>query len=636
VSDDREIVCERIVFIDSEFDAKKGKGEPPGPPVCICAIEIDQQGREIKHRLAAPYPARPPWDRGDPYLAVGFALSAEAGSFLHVPWPFPLPAIDLYAEYMVLHNSEMSRSGDSKQPGPTLIEACRRYGVAGMDKAHKEDMRALAYSKTDHTPEEIALLQDYCLDDDCRMVMRLFGAMRPHIDLLRAPIRGAFMMEIERIRWAGIPIDVPIYRLAEQRAPAVVAKMREELNRKLGADVYYQDVFKRRTMFQVMRRNGIPIPVDPKTGKESCATKLIKNVIGTYPLLRDYYEDKRMIDALKNLKLEIGADGRNRFWLNPFGTKTGRNNPSTNRSLFGLPHTMRSFMRPGPGMALAQVDYGSQEVGIAAALSGDPVLKADYLSGDPYRQFAAAALGVLNPTEQQRQIYKATVLGQIYGLGVASLARNLGISKAQAERIIDQMIVRYPVLNAWLKRVTAKAAHIIPIVCTLGWSLTATGRPGEERTFLNFPMQANGAELMRLVIIRAGMSGLRLIGCAHDSFLIEDTIDRIEGSVAKLQEIMRMVTRDLLGGFELRADCKPDRDIVRYSDRFVDKRELEDGMRHWNRLMALITEETGNGRSTDHQRGGTEAAPVGGEEGREERQTPRLQAAVDKAARAVG
>ena len=72
-----------------------------------------------------------------------------------------------------------------------------------------------------------------------------------------------------------------------------------------------------------MRRNNIPIPIDPKTGKESCATKLIKSMIETYPLLKDYYEDKRMIDALKNLKLEIGADGRNRFWLNPFGTKTG-------------------------------------------------------------------------------------------------------------------------------------------------------------------------------------------------------------------------------------------------------------------------------------------------------------------------
>jgi DNA polymerase-1 len=261
-------------------------------------------------------------------------------------------------------------------------------------------------------------------------------------------------------------------------------------------------------------------------------------------------------------------------------------------------------------------------------------LKADYLSGDPYRQFAAAALGILNPTEQQRQVYKATVLGQIYGLGAASLARNLGISKNQAERIIDQMHRRYPVLFAWLGRVTTKAAHIVPIVCTLGWSLTATGRPGEERTFLNFPMQANGSELMRLVIIYAGASGLRLIGCAHDSFLIEDTIDRIEDSVARLQAIMRQASRDLLNGFELRADCKPT-DIVRYPDRFMDKREREDGMRHWNRMMALIAEEEEDGQFSDHGQRSSVTAPVDRGEGKEEEQAA-IQGALGEATRAVG
>jgi hypothetical protein len=404
VNDSREIVCGRVVFVDSEFDARKGQGEPPGQPVCICAVEIDQDGRETEHRLAKPYPARPPWIGEDPFLLVGFALSAEAGSFLNVGWPLTVPALDLYAEYMVLHNTEMCRGEDSKRPGPTLVQACRRYRVAGMDEARKDDMRALVYTKTNHSPEEIALLQDYCLNDDCRMVQRLYVAMLPRIDLLRAPIRGAFMMEIERMRCAGIPIDMPTYRLTEQRAPLVVSKMRQELNRKLGAEVYFQNVFKRKTVFQVMRRNEIPIPIDPKTGKLSCATKLIKSMIETYPILKEFYEDKRMIDAIKNLKLEIGKDGRNRFWLNPFGTKTGRNNPSTNKALFGLPHTMRSFMKPGPGMALAQVDYGSQEIGIAAALSRDPVLMADYLQGDVYRAFARASLGISQPTEQQRQV----------------------------------------------------------------------------------------------------------------------------------------------------------------------------------------------------------------------------------------
>ena len=156
---------------------------------------------------------------------------------------------------------------------------------------------------------------------------------------------------------------------------------------------------------------------------------------------------------------------------------------------------------------------------------------------------------------------------------------------------------RYPVLNAWLERVLTKAAHGFPIVCALGWSLAATGRPGEERTFLNFPMQGNASELLRLIIVRA--SGLPLIGCAHDSFLIEAPIAEIEQLVARMQEIIREASRDLFGD-ELRAECDPDKDIVRYPDRFVDEREREEGIRNWNWLMALI-EETKNDHAQDGQ-----------------------------------
>jgi DNA polymerase family A len=600
------ITCQRAVFPDSEFDAKKGQGERPGFPHCICAIEVFPNGHEIEHRLAAPYPERPPWDRGDPYVTIGFALGAEAGSMTHVNWTLPSPAIDLYAEYMVLHNSEMCRGDDGKKPGPSLIQACRRYGVPTMDAAYKDRMRELAYTKANLNEEEIAALQSYCLDDDCRSGLRLFRAMRPNLDLARAPIRGAFTMQLEKMRWRGMPIDVPLYRRAERNAPAIAVKMRRELNRKLSAEIYYSGVFKRAAMFRLMQQRGIPIPIDPKTGKWSCSTRLLKPMIETYPEMKIFYEDKRMLDAFTRLGLEIGTDDRHRTWANPFGTKTGRNNPST-KALWGLPHTMRSFLRvTTPGMAIAQVDVGNEEIGIAAALSGDPTLIADYLSGDPYQQFAAAALGITNPTALQRQVYKACVLGRIYGMGAGTLARNLGISRGQAQHILDQMRTRYPVLNAWLERILIKAAHLIPITCTLGWSLTASGHPGEERTFLNFPMQANGAELMRLVFARAG--DLPIIGCAHDSFILEDRADRIEQTVWRMQEIVRAASRDLLGGFELRADCKQE-DITLYPNRFIDKREREDGMRHWNWLMRLIEEAENDGREQPGDHGQDAGSP---------------------------
>jgi hypothetical protein len=57
-----------------------------------------------------------------------------------------------------------------------------------------------------------------------------------------------------------------------------------------------------------------------------------------------------------------------------------------------------------------------------------------------------------------------------------------------------------------------------------------------------------------------------------------------------MQEIMRAASRDLLGGFELRVDFKPSEDLTVYPDHFIDKRERDDGMRHWNWLMRLIEE----------------------------------------------
>src|SRR5262249_48306108 len=89
--------------------------------------------------------------------------------------------------------------------------------------------------KIDHTPEEITKLEDYCLDDDCASTLRLFFKMLPYLDLLRAPINGAFMMGIERIRWRGKPVDVVRYQEAKRYTPVILPKMREDLNRKLGA-----------------------------------------------------------------------------------------------------------------------------------------------------------------------------------------------------------------------------------------------------------------------------------------------------------------------------------------------------------------------------------------------------------------
>src|SRR5262249_54419127 len=131
----------------------------------------------------------------------------------------------------------------------------------------------------------------------------------------------------------------------------------------------------------------------------------------------------------------FGKDGRHRFMVSPFGGKTGRNQPSTSRFIFGGPAWVRNLMRPSASNRLVYVDYAQQEFGIAAALSGDVNMLTAYSSGDPYLQFAimagAAPTGATKQSHSaQRELFKACALGVQYGMQAESLAIRINQSPA--------------------------------------------------------------------------------------------------------------------------------------------------------------------------------------------------------------
>jgi len=86
------------------------------------------------------------------------------------------------------------------------------------------------------------------------------------------------------------------------------------------------------------------------------------------------------IGFIAKARLPIGKDGRNRPSLFPFGTATGRNAHA--RSPYNAHAGMRGFMVFPPGSIGFYLDWRSQEVGVAAALSGDQTLIDDYAGGD--------------------------------------------------------------------------------------------------------------------------------------------------------------------------------------------------------------------------------------------------------------
>ena len=116
-----------------------------------------------------------------------------------------------------------------------------------------------------------------------------------------------------------------------------------------------------------------------------------------------------------------------------------------------------------------------------------------------------------------------------------------------------------------------------------GWTV----RPGVEpnpRSLQNFPMQANGAEMLRIACILGVEAGITICAPVHDAILIEAPSDAIDEQVHTMQGLMAKASSIVLGGFELRSDVK----VIPSTERYLDPR----GEVMWERVQELLSAKT--------------------------------------------
>jgi DNA polymerase-1 len=235
-------------------------------------------------------------------------------------------------------------------------------------------------------------------------------------------------------------------------------------------------------------------------------------------------------------------------------------------------------------MAIAYVDYSQQEFGIAAALSGDPAMMAAYVSGDPYLEFAKQAGAVpLHGTRDShgavRELFKTCALGVQYGMGADTLGARIGRDRAAGAYLLRLHRQTYPKFWKWSDAAVDFALLQNEITAAFGWRLQI-GSDVNALSVRNFPMQANGAEMLRLACCRATEAGVRVCAPVHDAVLIEAPLDEIELAVATMQQAMSDAAFFVLDGFRLRSDAK----IVRWSARYADPR----GLAMWTTMQETL------------------------------------------------
>jgi hypothetical protein len=300
------------------------------------------------------------------------------------------------------------------------------------------------------------------------------------------------------------------------------------------------------------------------------------------------------LSQLRLNKLTVGPDGRNRCLLSAFRSKTGRNQPSNARYIFGPATWLRCLIRPSPGRAIAYVDWSAQELGIAAALSGDRVMQEAYRTGDPYlflaRRAGAVPLGATKQTHAtEREQFKIVSLGVLYGLSAQGLARKLDLPDWHGRLLLQMHQETFPQFWAWSEAVEVQAMLTGSLRTVFGWEvhvpdgLDKNGKPlANPRSLRNFPMQANGAEMLRLACCLATERGITVCAPVHDALLVEGSIDEIDAVVEATQSAMREASELVLPGFPLRTDAK----VVRYPDRYRDER----GGKMWDMVWDLMAE----------------------------------------------
>ena len=105
----------------------------------------------------------------------------------------------------------------------------------------------------------------------------------------------------------------------------------------------------------------------------------------------------------------------------------------------------------------------------------------------------------------------------------------------------------------------------------------------KANTFLNWPMQAHGAEMMRIVCILAVERSIQLCAPIHDALLIEAPTAEINEGVSRLTECMHEASEAVLGDDKV---CRVDADIVTYPDRYMD----ENGKDMWEKITGILAQ----------------------------------------------
>ena len=321
---------------------------------------------------------------------------------------------------------------------------------------------------------------------------------------------------------------------------------------------------------------GLPAKKKTKSGYSTNA-EVLEELRSANPVVEHILE-YRSLTKLKSTYCDglikaVASDGRIHTFFNQVEARTGRIS-SLEPNLQNIPirtelgREMRRFFVAGEGRVLVDADYSQIELRVLSDLANDENMINAFNSGEDIHTATAAQVFNMPKefvTKQMRSSAKAVNFGIVYGIGAFSLAKDIGVTRKQAQEYIDSYLATYSGVKDYMQRV-------IELAKDKGYSETLFNRrrylselnssnhmvkAAGERIARNMPIQGTAADIIKIAMIKVDERlsrenvDARLILQVHDELIVES-------SESDSQRVLEILTEEMENACKMKVKLRAD------------------------------------------------------------------------------
>jgi DNA polymerase-1 len=443
----------------------------------------------------------------------------------------------------------------------------------GVRTIHYEDVAGKGAKQITFNQVDVDRAAEYSAED-ADITLQLHLALWPQIEAqptLKAvyeTIEQPLVEVLYRMERAGVLVDRELLKIQSSELAARMLELQGQAHAEAGGAF---NVDSPKQLQEILfGKMGIPVIRKTPTGQPSTAEDVLEELAATYPLpklileyrgvakLKSTYTDKlpEQIDQ---------ATGRIHTSYHQAVAATGRLS-SMDPNLQNIPirtkegRRIRQAFIAASGHSLVAADYSQIELRIMAHLSADASLLQAFAEDRDVHQATAAEVfttPLSEVTAEQRRSAKAINFGLMYGMSAFGLARQLGISRGDAQKYMDLYFERYPGVKRYMEETRRRARESGFVETVFGRRLylpeiqsrNQALRQYAERSAINAPMQGTAADIIKRAMIevdswlQTSRLAARLIMQVHDELVLEVADQAVEAVVAQLRTHMAQAAK---------------------------------------------------------------------------------------------